>query len=247
MSYVDLIIKYLSGDLSREETKAFEKELESNDALKEALEEQSAAYDLIRDQLQKRDLGAFRAKLQEVMSHDGPVSASRKTSLRSWWFIPPAVACSLALVLILLMNQQGNERIFSRYYHPAKDPVLLAYNQDTRGLSEPGITQYYQGNYTRSMDLLSTRITREKNNKRIMLYYLLSAMELDRQQEVWEHIKVEHSTAMSIIDQSIVWYSTLAHLKSGSQEAALKQLHPLTEQEGPYQNDAIKLKKVLLK
>ena len=48
MSYVDLIIKYLSGDLSREEATSFEKELESNDALKEAFEEQSAAYELIR-------------------------------------------------------------------------------------------------------------------------------------------------------------------------------------------------------
>ena len=113
MSYVDLIIKYLSGDLSREEATSFEKELESNKALREAFEAQSAAYELIGDQLQKRDQKAFRAKLQEAMSHDAPISGSRKVGFRSWWYIPPAVACSLAILLIVLLSHPGNERILT--------------------------------------------------------------------------------------------------------------------------------------
>ena len=52
---------------------------------------------------------------------------------------------------------------------------------------------------------------------------------------------------MSLLDQSISWYSTMALIKSDKQGAALEKLHPLTEHEGPYQNDAIKLEKVLLK
>ena len=67
MSYVDLIIKYLSGDLSREESSSFEKELERNEELRKATEEQSAAFKLIRDQLEKRDLARFKATLAEVM------------------------------------------------------------------------------------------------------------------------------------------------------------------------------------
>ena len=66
MSYIDLIIKYLSGDLSREEATSFEKEMESNGELKREFEQQSAAYELIRDQLQKRDEEAFRTKLREA-------------------------------------------------------------------------------------------------------------------------------------------------------------------------------------
>jgi len=59
MSYVDHIIKYLSGELSQEEASTFEKELESDAALKREFEEQSAAYRLIRDQLHKRDEKLF--------------------------------------------------------------------------------------------------------------------------------------------------------------------------------------------
>ncbi|RLD71130.1 MAG: hypothetical protein DRJ29_11400 [Bacteroidetes bacterium] len=247
MSYVDLIIKYLSGDLSQEEATSFEKELESNDALKEAFEEQSAAYELIRDQLQKRDQNAFKAKLKEAMGHVVPIKTYRKEGFRTWWYIPPAVACSLAILLIILLRPPGNERVLARYYHPTKDPVVLAYYQPTRGESEPGIIQYRQGNYLESKKLLSERLAQDKDNKLILLFYLLSAMELDRQQLVMELINTEEPAPTDMLDQSISWYSTLALIKSDSREAALEKLHPLTEQEGPYQNDAIKLEKVLLK
>jgi len=247
MSYVDLIIKYLSGDLSREETSSFEKELEHNDELKDAFEEQSAAFELIRDQLQKRALKVFKEKLAEAMSHDAPVTASRKAGIRSWWFIPPAVACSLAILLILLLSHPGNERVLSRYHQPSKDRVVLTFYLETRGESEYGIIQYRNGNYAIAMELLSARIAEESDNKLFQLYYLLSSMELDRQHEALELISLEYPASMDLLDQSLSWYSALALVKSDRREAALEKLHPLTEQQGPYQNDAIKLEKVLLK
>lgn len=247
MSYVDLIIKYLSGDLSQDECTSFEKELESNETLKEAFEEQSAAYELIREQLQKRDQNDFRAKLQEAMGHIAPIKTSRKTGFRTWWYIPSAIACSLAILLVILLRPPGNEKVLARYYHPAKDAVVLAYYQDTRGASEPGIIQYRQGNYVLAIELLSKRFSQEKENKLILLYYLLSAMEQDQQPLAMELIKLEEPAPADMLDQSIRWYSTLALIKSDRREAALEKLHPLTEQEGPYQNDAIKLEKVLLK
>ena len=247
MSYVDLIIKYLSGDLSREDSTSFEKKLESNDELKEAFEEHSAAFELIRDQLQKRDRKAFKAKLLEAMSHDAPITAARKSRFGTRWYIPSAVACALAIILVLLLSHPGNERILSRYHHPTKDPVVLAYYQDTRGEPEAGIIQYRQGNYAISMNLLSVRVIEERDNKLILLYYLLSAMELDRQQEVLGLVNAGHPAPLDLLDQSISWYSALALIKSDRREAALEKILPLTEQEGPYHSDAIKLRKVLLK
>lgn len=247
MSYVDLIIKYLSGDLSREETTSFEKEMESNGELKREFEQQSAAYGLIRDQLQKRDDEAFRTKLQEAMSHPIPVTEPRKQWLLTRWYIPLAAACSLTILISVLLSHPGNERVLSRYYDPARDPVVLAYNQDTRGAPEFGILQYRNGDYQRSMELLSVRISEEGENKVFLLYYLLSAIELDRQDEVMGMVMVENPGKMDLPDQAITWYTTLALLKSDRREAALKKIHPLTKQHGPYHSDAIKLEKVLLK
>ena len=169
MSYVDLIIKYLSGDLSREESRAFEKELESNAELKTAFEEHSAAFELIRNQLQRRDQEVFKAKLKEAMSETIPLTVPSKPG-RRLWYIPPAIACFLALILIIFLSQPGNERVLARYHHPEKDPLVLSYYQQTRGETEPGITQYRLGNHEKAMGLLSQRVYQEKDNKLILLY-----------------------------------------------------------------------------
>ena len=246
MSYVDLIIKYLSGDLSSEESRAFEGRLESDAGLKAAFEEQSAAYDLIREQLQKRDQQAFEKKLAEAMGPTVPISAPGKTLKRLWWIVP-AIACFLAIVLILFLQKPGNERLFSRYHDPAGDPLVLAYYQQTRGKTEPGINHYRQGDYELAMDLLAVRISEEQENKLIQLYYLLAAIESDREQEALRLIEPETALPLDLLDQSIRWYSVLALLKSDRRAEALKLLKPLTDQAGSYQADALKLKKVLLK
>ena len=246
MSYVDQIIKYLSGDLSQEESGSFEKELETNDELKEVFEEYSAAFQLIRNQLQERDQMAFKKKLEEAMRDDAPLEIPRKP-MRRLWYLPPAIACILALILVIIVMQPGNERVLARYHHPETDPLVLAYYQQTRGETEPGITQYRRGNYERAMDLLSLRVSHEKENKMALLYYLLSAMELDQQHVVLDLLRLEHKFPLDLLDQSLYWYSSLALIKSDRREEALKRLHPLTEQEGAYQSDAIKLEKVLLK
>jgi hypothetical protein len=247
MSYVDLIIKYLSDDLNQQEASSFEKELESNKELRRAFEQQSAAYQLIRDQLQQRDEVLFRTKLQEAMNHDIPVTKPRKQWLRSRWYIPLAAACSLAIIISTLVGPPGNEKVLSRYYDPAADPLVIGFNQETRGGAEPGVLQYRQGNYLQSMELLSVRISEEEGNRELQLFYLLSAIELGRQDEVVGELIEESRDYMELPDQAIIWYSTLALLKSDRREAALETIHPLTLKQGPYRSDAIKLEKVLLK
>ena len=214
MSYVDLIIKYLSGDLSQQEASSFEKELESNAVLKEAFKEHAAAYELIRNQLQERDNKSFRAKLQKVMSIDASEKVHSKKNVRSWWYFPPAVACLVAIVLILLIPRPGNEKLLSRFYHPLEDAVVLAHIQDTRGASEQGIIEYRQGNYSEAMDLLSQRITQDQDNKLIMIYYLLSAMELERQQEALKLLKVTEAESWDLLDQclSLVFRQLTRHV-----------------------------------
>lgn len=246
MSYVDLIVKYLSGDLSTEESRAFESRLESDAGLKAAYEEQSVAYQMIREQLQKRDQEAFEKKLAEVMGPGVPFSGAGKPLRRLWW-IPPAVAGLLALVLILFFYQPGNERLFSRYHHPGSDPHVLAFYQETRGKTEPGINLYRLGKYERAMDLLALRIAEDQENKLLQLYFLLSALEVDREQEAMRLIDLQTGPSMDLMDQSIRWYSVLALIKSDHRDEALKLLKPLADQTGSYQAEALRLEKVLLK
>jgi len=95
--------------------------------------------------------------------------------------------------------------------------------------------------------LLSVRISELGDSKELMLYYLLSALELDRQDEAMERIIFEKSSTMDLMNQALCWYSGLALLKSGNPELARETIHPLGQQQGPYRSQALKLEKVLLK
>jgi tetratricopeptide (TPR) repeat protein len=248
MSYIDLIIKYLSGDLSREESASFEKELKSNSELRGAFDDYSAAYRLIRDQLQKKDGAEFRRKLQEAMSPEVQVPGTRRKPLWHWWYLPFAAASLFAAIILFShRGHSGNEKILSRYYAPDRDRVVLALDQNIRGGTEPGIIQYRSGNYQSAMEMLSQSFSEESENRLLRLFYLLSAIELDRQDEVMELVMTEPSEKMDLTDQALTWYTTMALLKSGRREEALKEIRPLTLQQGPYRSDATRLEKELLK
>ena len=247
MNYVDLILKYLSGELSPGEEDSFKEELNSNGELLKEYTEVSTAYELIRDQLQKRDENAFRQKLQEAMDREVPPSSSSWHRIRPWWYIPMALAASLAILWVLVLNQTENEKILTLFYAPDQDPVLLAYMQDIRGEQEAGILYFRNGSYNEAMKALEPRMSEEPGNKVLLLYYLLSAMELDREDEVLERALAANLADSYLPDQAIAWYSILALIKSDRREQAVKTLVPLTKASGPYQSHAEKLLKLLLK
>ena len=247
MSYIDLIIKYLAGDLSEEEAAAFEKELESDAELKASYERHAAAYELIRHQLQNRDEVAFKTQLLNIMNRQSPPEPVRKAGFRFRWLIAASAACLLAFLLIFLPVHPGNQKILSRYYHPERDPVVLALEQDTRGTPEPGIAAYNNGDFERAMELLLARFGETGDPERIQLYCLLASMELDRQQEVLPRIIPGEAPPQDMTGRALTWYVALALIKSDRRPEALEFIHILAEQKGPYQPEAIKLEKVLLK
>ncbi len=127
MNNVDLIIKYLSGDMNLEEAESFEKDLASNLVLKEEYNDVSEAYRLIKDQLQKRDVDSFKGKLLEVMEQTSPKIRNKVFRRRPGWYFVLPLAASLAILLALFLMDNGPERILSRFFNPQKDPVRPPY------------------------------------------------------------------------------------------------------------------------
>ena len=247
MNYVDLILKYLSDELGPDEKRAFEGDLASNAELKKEFEEVSAAFELIRDQLQKRDELSFRQKLLEAMDHEPPPSAMPGRGLRPLWYMLMALAATVAILLAVFTMPPENQKIISRYFVPEKDPVLVAYHQDTRGVQEAGVLLYRNGNYDEAMKSLEPVLTEDPDNRILMLYYLLSAMELDREAEALDPVLDLDLELAQPTDQALAWYMALALVKSNRCEEALKMLDLLVEVPGPYHSPAEKLRKLLLK
>ncbi len=247
MNNVDRIIQYLSGELTPDEKGAFEKELQSSIELREELKTVSAAYNLIRDQLWKRDEASFRRKLQEVMEKP-PASTGSSAARRKpvWHFLLP-LAAALAMLLVIFLVKPEKERIFSHFFDPLEDPVILALNQESRGGAEPGIALYNSGAYQKSLELLSEIIVKDPENQVAILFYLLASMETGREGEALKRIETLETDPTYQTGQALCWYSSLALLKLGRVEEAAAALSPLIKQPGPYRTDARRMQKMLLK
>jgi len=247
MKYVDLILKYLSGEMSQDESRSFEKDLASNKLLREEYEEVSAAYRLIKTQLWKKDEAAFRSKLREVMDRPPGKSEGNARPQRSRWYFILPLAGSLAILMAIFLVNRGSERLFSQFYNPGKDRVILAYNQETRGDVEAGIILYNRGYYTESLQKISEVIDQNPENQLALLYYLLASIELDLQEDAISTVCAAHVTTDHQLGQSLTWYTSLAMIKSGRREEAAAYLSPLIQNSGPYEAEARRLKKILLK
>jgi hypothetical protein len=249
MNNVDRSIKYLSGEMSLTEAGSFEKELLSDNVLKEQFDEVSAAYELIKEQLQKRDDEAFRNRLLEVMEQREATGLppSNRRSRRSIWYVLLPFAASLAILLALFFTNRDSDRMFSKYYNPDQDPVVLAYSHQTRGETSSGIIQYQNGQYRECMEIMENLSDREPENLLVALYYLLASMEIDLQDQALEKLITRTVNNKTQLEQSISWYTSLALIKSGRGKEAVEILLPLTEEQGPYRTDAIRLQKMLLK
>ena len=126
-----------------------------------------------------------------------------------WYFLLPLAGSVAILLAVFLMNQRG-DRILSRFFEPDKDPVILAFNQGTRGDSEPGIMLYHEGHYQESMDKMSELLEQDPENRLTLLFYLLASMELDMQEAVLDRVQTLAIDTEQRLGQSLNWYITLA-------------------------------------
>lgn len=247
MNNVDQIIKYLSGEMNPAEAGSFEKELASRQELKKEFDQISTAYKLIKKELQQRDEDEFKKRLRKVMEQPArgrnPLGRPGK---RGWYYLFP-LAASLAIVLSIFFSQKSADKLFLSYYHPENDRVVNAYSQGTRGRTESGILQYQLGNYMESREIMSSLLDQDSDNMLVQLYFLLSSIETGFQEEALEKLAGLELSMDQQIAQAIYWYAALAHLKSDQTEKARSYLHPLIQQQGPYQSDAKRLEKTLLK
>ncbi len=243
------MIKYLSGDLSPEESLAFERELTGNPQLKEEFSDVSLAYRMIGDQLRKQDEEAFSAALSAAMKKNGPVGSDRKKNNGRLWYLLMAVAASAALLVIIITRQQGTERLYSSWYKPSDDPVIMTLEMNLRGeTAYQTIVKLWQDeDYTHCMSMAENQLSEDPFDQYAMLFYLLSSMETDEAAPALEMINKDEAGTSQPLGQALLWYKALALIKAGETSEAAALLTPLSKLPGPYQNHANKLKKKLKK
>jgi len=249
MKHVDHMIKYLSGDLSPEESLDFERELTVNPQLKEEFSDVSLAYRMIGEQLRKKDEEAFSEALYAAMKKNGPAGSHRKKNNGRLWYLLIAVAASAGLLVVILTSQQGTEGLYSSWYKPSDDPVIMTLEMNLRGeTTYQTIIKFWQDeDYPHCMMMAENQLSENPFDQYAMLFYLLSSMETDEAAPALEMINKDEAGTSQPLGQALNWYRALALIKAGETSEAAALLTPLSRLPGPYQKQADKLKKKLKK
>jgi hypothetical protein len=249
MKRVDQMIKYLSGDLSPDESLVFERELKENPQLKEEFSDVSLAYRMIGDQLRKKDEEAFRTAINAAMKRTGSQLNSQKHRGRRPWYLLLGLAAAAALLVTILRTGPGTERIYSAWYNPYDDPVVLAMKENTRGENgPPAAARFWQeGEFERCRGVTEYMLSEDSSDQYALLFNLLCSMELNQPGYLPDPVYSWEADTSRPLGQALTWYRALAMVKSGSASEAADLLAPLAEHPGPYQKDAYKLKKKLIK
>lgn len=247
MKNVDRIIKYLSGDMSRDEAGSFENDLNSNPILIEEFEQVSMAYNLIRNQLRQRDEAAFKAKLLEVMSKPVPPHRKNISGPRFMWRFLLPIAASAAILVSVFVLTGRRDNLVDLYFQPQKDPVVLAFSQETRSASAQWITLYNEGRFPEATKTLQKLIELEPDNHMAMLFYLLASIKTDQEGSALILINADNLDLNHQLGRSVTWYMSLAMIKMDQKAQAAIHLQSLSEIPGNYNSDARRLRKRLLK
>ena len=247
MNSVDQMIRYLSGDLDGEDSRLLEEAIKTDPEVRELFERVSDAYHLVGDQLRKRDEEAFSAQLRMVMDQAGHVPESRfRNHRKTRWIIWP-VAAAIALFVAIMLTNDMNRPAYQAFYKPGRDPFILAMENGTRGMQDSLAVLFTSHQYDVLFKETEQILVKDPGNEVAGLFNLLAAIELDREMEAlaveWE----PDPAAGDPLNQAIVWYRTLACLKSDRIGEAEILAGNLAARAGPYRRDAQKLLRKLKK
>ena len=249
MKRVDHMIKYLSGDFNPEEALLFERELRENPQLKQEFSDVSLAYKVVGEQLRKTDEEAFTAALDKAMNRSQPGEDRRKNPRIRLRYLLVAVAASAALLVSIFGNLRGTEKIYSSWYNPSMDPVIVSLEGNMRGeAGHRALAEFWKmEDYSRCRSEAARQLSENSSEQLAMLFFLLSSMELDEADLAMKRLNTFETDPGQLWGQAITWYKALALLKDGKTAESSLLLTTLCELSGPYQKDANKLKKKLKK
>jgi len=271
MKYVDIILKYIYGDLSDSEILTFEKDLGQNLNMQSEFKQVKLIYDklteelkikhtesekrekIIRDIIVEHDLELYRAPVVEsdeiefiskLRAHSESVkkeTVQRRVSL----FMSPvfylAMAASVAFLLILLIPKATPEQLFAQYYKPAADEILILLSESSRGEVQSGIILYKKGLYKQTIAHFKPFIQEEDTDPFIRLFYALATIEENGPYELTPLLKLESIDMDVEIDLAITWYYSLYLIHQKETAEAQKYLEILSDEENPYYKKAKRL------
>ncbi len=214
------IANYLEGDLTAEDKRSFEEQLDIDPYLREQVEQVRIALKGVENTGLKNDLKNI---------HDELYNPSRDYRATIWRWV--AVLVLLVPAVWFVVSNLNQPDLFTAYFKPYPN-VLTARATDNNTLTST-MSDYSSGKYTSALSGFAELKEMGIDSDEIDLYMGITYLQLDKTAEaiqLWSDLGSQHRYA-----PQIKWYLALAYLKSEQTDQAKKLLMALEQNNFNYQ------------
>ena len=236
-NYLELIEKFHNGELSNEELKEFESELQSNPEFKREFD----LYREINDSILEDDVIELRNRLnsiQRMSTSDSHNNRIRKLYPNKWYLAAAAITIVILIgtfLISIISDSYSNEELFKKFYEP-EDAVLITRsgNSDSDLDLIKALQQFEQQNYKEAIPLLK----KIDNNVLSRFYLGIAYIETKNFSKAIKEFKgiIDHGDNL-FIEQS-EWYLGLCYLMNDEKDKAIKDFRKIIKDNSLYKPEA---------
>jgi len=230
MEQLEKIFKYLDGEVIGEEKQVFEKELESDESLKQTLRLVQEVDKTIADD----ELFSLIDKLKEVQGTiNDEIGVNNKTKiLHNWKWLAAASVTVLLVVSALLYtfnSKPSNDKIFADFYH-RYEYDLITRSVEPSDVSDliKAIQLYDKGDYQEAISKFEVIIKSDASNTAAHFFIGVSFIETKNYPKAIENLNyvvVKNDTAFV---EHAEWYLALCYIKAKQTSLATNLLRKIS-------------------
>lgn len=228
----DRIEAYLLGELDARENKQFERELDQDPALQQAVSD----FQELQSDLQIADEALFLEEMQAIhaeIREPAPSSAPRQ---RRWWLIAASILLLLIPALLFFpRSASGPDQLYAEYFSPLPDYTNSRASDDPDFLN--AMSAYQSGDYASARPLFSAFLQRVPDDLDANLYGGITELEVGEPQIALRRLEKVSETD-NIFSSAASWFQALAHVKMEAYEKARPLLETLSGTPNDFQEEA---------
>jgi len=243
---MEIIDKYLYGEMDDQELKDFERLLATDKEVQEELE----LHRSIDDAIIEEDIMSFRDTMQMIYAEDQKVKrVPAGFPRRKLYFAAATLALLLAtggIVKKVSQPEYDNHEIFNKFYQPYD--VTVTYrsgNTETDRLLLTALQKYEDENYEEALLLFEQLLEKRKDDMAVNLYSGISYLEMEKYQKATHTFQTIIADDNNLFIEQAEWYLAMCYVKTDENGKAKELLDELIKKESYYKEMARQIKKEL--
>lgn len=240
MDNFELIEKFLSKQMSKEEEADFLKSLDENPALKKDLNLQQDLNSFL-DVKHERD--SIKIQVQDILNER---KRRKSVTLKKYYTAAAVIIVLISLsVTTFIFMPAKNERLFNNYYETYQfSATERSEKERTTNITEKVYEAYTNHEFDAFISIYNTNDLISRKNFMLDFLYSLSLIETNKTENALPILE-ELSNSNYMYSETAEWYLALAYLKSNHKTKATQLLLEIAKKNNYYTPKAKELNKKL--